>query len=169
MRKVIPQFCGIGFDSKAIVVGNLIEDRYDGFCGPTITCENVVEPPYRTFKIIGADSDGECVDPCSIAVSMPDMPDGCFMALNEHGLCGSMYAEGDRSGIMIYALACHDGGIKSKVVYSSFHEDGYTNDLKKYTPYTAKDLKSKVFYGQYTGVESVRKLLVRLGSTKDVQ
>jgi hypothetical protein len=87
---------------------------------------------------------------------MSDMPDNVYIALNESGLCGSMLIEGDLSGFIIYSLIYHECSIKPKVVYDTFHEEGYTNNLKNFSPYTLDDINKIRIIGQYIGPESIK-------------
>lgn len=169
MKRLMPTFCGIDIDSNSVVTGSLIEEYNPGYSGPSLLDRGdyIAVPASQTFEILESNGDSSFdsgyVYANTIAMHMFDMPDGCFVALNEKGLCGSIHAEHDGSGCILYALTYHDGGIKSKIIYSSFHEKGYTNNLEKYLPHTAIELHGMTFFGQYTGEESIKSALSAIG------
>lgn len=172
MKKLMPTFCGIDIDTNSIVVGSLIEEHNPGYSGPSLfECGGFIAvPESRTFEILESTGDSSFdsgyVYANTIAMRMFDMPQGCFAALNEKGICGSIYAEHDESACVLYALTYHNGGIKSKIIYSSLHQEGYTNNLDIYSPHTAIELRGMTFLGQYIGEESINSALVTIGVKK---
>lgn len=170
MNKLMPTFCGINIDTNAVVVGSLIEEDNPGYHGPSLFHggDHISVPATKTFEILESCGDSSFdsgyVYPNTIAMHMFDMPEGCFVALNEKGLCGSMFVEGDESGLLIYALVYHDGGIKPKIVYSTFHKAGYKDKLTKRNAYSTSKLHEMIFVGQYTGEESIASVLSSIGA-----
>ncbi|MDD4969803.1 MAG: hypothetical protein PHT07_10290 [Paludibacter sp.] len=170
MKRLMPTFCGIDIDSNNVLTGSLIEEHNPGYSGPSLLdCGDCIAiPASQTFEILESNGDSSFdsgyVYANTIATHMFDMPEGCFVSLNEKGLCGSIYAERDQSGCILYALTYHDGGIKSRIIYSSMHKKGYTNNLKNYTTHTATELHGLTFLGQYTGEESIKSVLSAIGA-----
>ncbi|MFA6395646.1 MAG: hypothetical protein WCW84_06730 [Sulfurimonas sp.] len=163
MNRLMPTFCGISIDTGSVIIGSLV------YSGPSLSHggDCIAVPAPKTIEIIGSCLESsDYVHANSIAMHMPDMPEGCFVALNKEGLCGSMYAEHDKSGCIIYILTYHDGGIKSKIIYSSFHKNGYTNNLCNCIPHTATELHGATLLGQYTGKKSIELTLSAIGAKK---